>query len=222
MTCPDEYCFVKVPIFQNLKTNDMKDISKMITHQHFDKGEIILFANERKKKLFIVRNGSVKVAHVSTDGREYVARILRKGDFFGDVTLFNDEPQKATIEALEKTEICALDGGELMKILADTPSILFRMLAQLSARLEEAENRFSEAIQKDVSERLATFILKSAVDANSDTFFLKTSKKDLAALLNTSRETLSRRLSTFQKEGYIEITGREIKVINYEKLGKLI
>ena len=222
MSCLDKYCFSKVPIFQNLQASEMQEISRMITRQHYDKGDIILLAGERKKKLFIVRQGSVKVAHISTDGREYIARILEKGDFFGDVTLFNDEPQKATIEALEQTEICSLDGDELMTTLADTPIILFHMLAQLSARLEEAENRFSEVIHKEVGERLAAFILKSAVAANSDTFLLKTSKKDLAALLHTSRETLSRRLSAFQKEQYIEVKGREITIINYEKLGKLL
>lgn len=222
MSCLDKYCFSKVPIFQNLQASEMQEISRMITRQHYDKGDIILLAGERKKKLFIVRQGSVKVAHISTDGREYIARILGNGDFFGDVTLFNDEPQKATIEALEQTEICSLDGDELMTTLADTPIILFHMLAQLSARLEEAENRFSEVIHKEVGERLAAFILKSAVAANSDTFLLKTSKKDLAALLHTSRETLSRRLSAFQKEQYIEVKGREITIINYEKLGKLL
>ncbi|QPR66947.1 Crp/Fnr family transcriptional regulator [Lysinibacillus macroides] len=88
-----------------------------------------------------------------------------------------------------------------MKILAGTPITLFHMLAQLSARLEETENHLSEAISKEVSERLAAFILKSSAIAKSDTFLLTLSKKDLASLLNTIRETLSRRLPTFQKKG---------------------
>lgn len=200
----------------------MEEISRIITRHHFDKGDIILFAGDRKKRLFIVRHGKAKVSHISTDGRECVARVLEKGDFFGDVTLFNDEPQKSTVEALEKTEICSLEGEELMKILAGTPITLFHMLAQLSTRLEEAENRFSETIYTEVSERLAAFILKSAAATNSDTFHLKISKKDLASLLNTSRETLSRRLSAFQKEGYIEMTGKKITITNYEELENLI
>ncbi|WP_341301364.1 Crp/Fnr family transcriptional regulator [Lysinibacillus sp. FSL H8-0500] len=222
MGCQKQYCFSKVPIFQNLKVHEMEKISRIITHHHFDKGEIILFAGDRKKKLFIVRHGRAKVSHISTDGREYVMRILEVGDFFGDVTLFNDEPQKSTVEALEKMEICSLDGKELMKILAGTPITLFHMLAQLSARLEETENHLSEAISKEVSERLAAFILKSANSAKSDTFLLTLSKKDLASLLNTTRETLSRRLSTFQKKGYIEMAGKNIKIINHAALENLL
>lgn len=91
--------------------------------------------------------------------------------------MFNDEPQKSTVEALEKTEICSLDGEELMKILAGTPVTLFHMLAQLSSRLEETENQLSEAVSKEVSERLAAFILKSAATAGSDTFLLTLTKK---------------------------------------------
>ena len=64
-----------------------------------------------------------------------------------------------------------------MKILAGTPITLFHMLAQLSARLEETENHLSEAISKEVSERLAAFILKSATLAKSDTFLLTLTKR---------------------------------------------
>lgn len=222
MVCQKQYCFSKVPIFQNLKGHEMEGISRIITHHHFDKGEIILLAGDRKKKLFIVRHGRAKVSHISADGREYVMRILEAGEFFGDVTLFNDEPQKSTVEALEKTGICSLDGEELMKILAGTPITLFHMLAQLSARLEETENHLSESISKEVSERLAAFILKSATLAKSDTFLLTLTKKDLASLLNTTRETLSRRLSVFQKEGYIEMTGKRIIIKNYDALENLL
>ncbi|WP_338652294.1 Crp/Fnr family transcriptional regulator [Lysinibacillus sp. Y5S-8] len=222
MNCQKQYCFSKVPIFQHLKAHEMEEISHIITHHHFDKGEIILLAGDRKKKLFIVRYGRAKVFHISTDGREYVMRVLEAGEFFGDVTLFNNEPQKSTVEALEKTEICSLDGEELMKILAGTPVTLFHMLAQLSSRLEETENQLSEAVSKEVSERLAAFILKSAATAGSDTFLLTLTKKDLASLLNTTRETLSRRLSAFQKEGYIEMTGKRIIIKNYDALENLL
>ncbi|WP_420910388.1 helix-turn-helix domain-containing protein [Lysinibacillus fusiformis] len=68
----------------------------------------------------------------------------------------------------------------------------------------------SEAVSKEVSERLAAFVLKSAATAGRDTFLLTLTKKDLASLLNTTGETLSRRLSAFQKEGYIEMTGNQI------------
>ncbi len=222
MNCQKQYCFSKVPIFQHLKAHEMEEISHIITHHHFDKGEIILLAGDRKKKLFIVRYGRAKVSHISTDGREYVMRVLEAGEFFGDVTLFNNEPQKSTVEALEKTEICSLDGEELMKILAGTPVTLFHMLAQLSSRLEETENQLSEAVSKEVSERLAAFILKSAATAGSDTFLLTLTKKDLASLLNTTRETLSRRLSAFQKEGYIEMTGKRIIIKKYDALENLL
>ncbi|AVK82374.1 Crp/Fnr family transcriptional regulator [Lysinibacillus sp. B2A1] len=222
MSCQKEYCFSKVPIFQHLKTHEMEKISHIITHQHFDKGNIILLAGDHKKKLFIVRHGRAKVSHISTDGREYVVRVLEKGDFFGDVTLFKDEPQKSTVEALEKTEICSLDGEALMKILAGTPVTLFHMLAQLSTRLEETENHLSEAIYKEVGERLAAFILKSGATAKSDSFLLTMSKKDLASYLNTTRETLSRRLSAFQKEGYIMMTGKKITILNFAALENLL
>ncbi|WP_279381323.1 Crp/Fnr family transcriptional regulator [Lysinibacillus fusiformis] len=58
--------------------------------------------------------------------------------------------------------------------------------------------------------------------AKSDTFLLTLTKKDLASLLNTTRETLSRRLSVFQKEGYIEMTGKRIIIKNYDALENLL
>lgn len=188
----------------------MEQVSKIITPQYYAKQEFILFAGNYEKKLFILREGKAKVSYISKCGREQIIRFIEPGDFFGDETLFKDEPLPYTIEAVEATRICALDGDELKRIVEKNPSTLFKIIEQLITRADDLEERLCQITQMEVEQRLADFIFKqSCVDG-----CVSVHRRDLASLLGTTRETLSRKLSLFQKKGYIYVDGKNIKIVN--------
>lgn len=220
--CNKSYCMSFVPIFQVLNGDEMREISQIITRQSFKKGEPIFLAGDMKKTLFVVHKGKVKITHISEDGREQVIRIMRTGDFFGDLSLFNNTPLTTNAEALEPVEICMLEGEAFKSILRKTPELLLNILAQMSERLERAEFQLSQLSTQDVGQRLAAFILEQAADHDNNAFVLPVNKTDAASLLGTSRETLSRKLSLFQKQGYIQMSGRKVQICNRAALESML
>ncbi|MGN1386435.1 MAG: Crp/Fnr family transcriptional regulator [Bacillus sp. (in: firmicutes)] len=220
--CNKNYCMSFVPIFQVLNRTEMEEISKIISRQTFKKGEPIVLAGEMKKRFFVVHRGKVKITHISEDGREQVIRIMRAGDFFGDLSLFKNTPLTTNAEALETVEICMLEGGPFKEILRKTPDLLLNILEHLSERLEKAEFQLSQMSTQDVGQRLAAFILEQATDSNQDIFELPVNKTDAASLLGTSRETLSRKLSFFQKQGYIKMSGRKVQICDRAALERML
>lgn len=221
MICSSNYCFSHVPIFQNLKRDEMDQITQMIQRQTYQRGQLILMAGESKKMLFIVRSGKVKVVRPLEDGSEQILRLVNPGDFFGDTTLFQTSPLSTTVEAIEETDICIIDGNQLKAFLEKTPTVLFKILEQLTLRLETVEDNLSAICHKEVGSRVAHYLIKQMEVQNKSTFLLSESKKDIASLLGTTRETVSRKLSEFQKRGYIEINRNFITIHQTSALRRL-
>ncbi|WP_019240238.1 MULTISPECIES: Crp/Fnr family transcriptional regulator [Bacillus] len=222
MNCNKHDCLSIVPIFRNVNEEEMKELARIVTHKIFHKGEPIFLAGEHKKNLFVVHTGKVKITHISEDGHEKVIRILQTGDFFGELSLFRNTNIMNNAEALEQTEICLLEGEQFIKIMSHTPNLLIKILQHLSERLEKAEYQLSQISNQDVGQRLASFILKQGECAKDEIFEFPMSKKDIASLLGTTRETLSRKLSSFQKEGYIALSGRRIQICDEKALRELL
>lgn len=96
------------------------------------------------------------------------------------------------------------------------------MLNQLSERLEKAEFQLSRLNTQDVGQRLAAFLPQCSENTEHKTFKLSVNRSDAASMLGTSRETLSRKLSLFQRNGYIALSGREIRICDKEALQELL
>ena len=120
-------------------------------------------------------------------------------------------------EALEKTVVCVINSAELKNLMSKYPAIAFKVLEELSRRLTRAENLIENISLHSVERRLADTLLSMADDKGE--IELKMSRKDLASHLGMSRETLSRKLSSFQEEGYIELIGhRKVKILDEDAL----
>ena len=216
--CGGQYCISVVPIFETLSEVQKQEVSQMITNRSFKKGELIFLAGDVNGNLYVVKTGRVKITQLSENGREQVVRILDVGDFFGEFSLFLNRPLASNAKALEDTEICMLKGSAFQAFLMRTPEVMLAMMRQMSERLENVERLLGDVTGKDVGQRIAAYILQN-VSVDSDyTFLCPLNKSDMASMLGTTRETLGRKLSLFQQQNYIRMSGRKIIVCNYEKL----
>ena len=217
MTCSSTYCFSHVPIFQSLKPEQFEQVSQMITRQVYQKGEYVAMAGDLKKCLFIIRQGRVKIVKPMLDGQEHIVRIGEAGDFFGDTTLFNDMPLTTNIEALEETHICMINGDELKALFEQNPAVLFKMATEMSRRIDVIQENISDICHRDVATRVASFLVKF-----SDSQPITISKKDMASYIGTTRESISRKLSDFQRAGWIKVERNGIYVEELDELNKMV
>jgi CRP/FNR family transcriptional regulator len=192
---------------------EMVEVSLTTTQREYKKGETIYSEGEPSENLYVINNGKVKISKLSEEGKEQIIRILYDGDFMGELSLFTQSPYMNNAEALETTLVCIVNGKKINELIEKYPSVSLKIMKELSSRLEETERLIESIGLGSVEQRVAEVLLKMSDDNN--TVNLSISKRDLAAHIGMSQETLSRKLSNFQEEGWIKQEGqRKIKIIN--------
>ena len=214
-------CIEIVPIFNTLTYDEMMEVAMITNSREYKKGEMIYMAGDKGDKLFVIHKGKVKITRFSDLGKEQVIRLLGPGDFMGELSLFVHEPLTDHAAALEYTTVCIIDGEKLKGLMVKYPTIALKVLEELSARLEKAENLIEHLGIHNVESRIIDILLDLANDKGEIT--LKMSKGDLASHIGMSQETLSRKLSYFQDMGWIKLIGhRRIIILDKEALKTLM
>lgn len=213
-------CLSVVPIFQGLGEAERLDIARAAASRQYRKGEVIYLAGDRSSTLYVLHEGQVKLSRVNASGREQVLRVLGPGDFFGELSLFSSKPHTETAQALCEVSMCALDGGELKKLLEKQPAMAFKILDALSQRLEQADGLLERVSLQPVGQRVAGALMDLSQGRKAVT--LPLSKGDWASQLGMSQETLSRKLAQLAEEGVLALSGqRKIVIRNREALQEL-
>ena len=206
-------CIESVPIFSSITEEELLKITAITTDRTYQKGEMVYLQGDEGGKLYVLHKGRVKITRLGTSGKEQVIRVLGPGAFMGELSLLSPVPVTDNAEALETTTMCMIDGKELKGLMLENPSIALKIIEELSRRLESVEELVEDINLLSVEQRLAQVLLKLAGDG--DEIVLKMRKSDLASQIGMSQETLSRKLSSFQEQGLIELEGqRKIRLLD--------
>ncbi|MNO89313.1 cAMP receptor protein [compost metagenome] len=217
-------CINKVPILDVLSPSEKTEVMHGSISKQYKKGEVIFSPGHSSANLWIVHKGSVKISRYSSSGKEQITRILGPGDFTGELSLFSRTILHSTAEALEPTEICLIEGKVINDMMLRTPQIAISFLEKYTERIEMVEDQLEQLTLYDVEQRIANVLLEMIQDPKNNDIqnnhlTLPVSKKDLAVMIGTSQETLSRKLSFFQEQGWIKLIGqRQITILDQESL----
>lgn len=212
-------CVSIVPIFNHLEDDEMNSIVKSAIHLNLKKNEILYRAGDHSNSLYIVHKGKVRVYRLSENGREQLIRILNPGEFTGELALFRESVHEVYAEAMEQTEICSIQRGDLQQILQQHPTISLKILNEFSKRLDNTEHLMTSFATENVETRIALYLVQQAEDSELDNIVLPMSRKDLASYLGTTPETISRKLAKFEDEGWIhQKDHRSIEILDIKSL----
>lgn len=193
------------------------EIASIIREKTYKKGELIYMAGDKGEKLYVIHTGRVKINRFTKSGKEQVIRVLGTGEFMGELSLFSPVNRRDNAEALEDTSMCIIDGEKLKGIMKKYPEISFKIIEEISKRLERAEELIENISLSSVEKRIAQTLLNMAGEESK--INLKMRKGDLASQIGMSQETLSRKLSAFQELGIISLVGhRGIIIENKDAL----
>ena len=200
-----------MPIFQNLTSEEKQEVAQITSQKSVEKGELIYSMGDEVDSLFVIHSGLVKIYRLSDTGKEQVLRLVKPGDFLGELTLFSHSPMGHYAEALEPCSMCIIEGSQLKALMGKYPTIAFKVLEELSQRLEKTEQLLEDISLHSVERRLAQVLLDLSAGGNE--IDLEMSKRDLASQMGMSGETLSRKLSSFEAQGLIEQIGQRRMII---------
>jgi CRP/FNR family transcriptional regulator len=204
-------CIEHVPIFASLSHEEKMEIVEIASSRSFKKGETIYRAGDEGGTLFVLYTGRAKLFRLNASGKEQVLRLIESGEFIGELSLFSYLPLTDNAQALEATTMCVLQGERLKELMAKYPSIAFKVMDELSRRLEKAENRIEDISLSSVTKRIAGALLE--LSEGKQEILLPMTKGDLASQLGMTQETLSRKLAALQEEGLIRLKGHRTIII---------
>ncbi len=208
-------------LFKGLPTQEIDEIMAIVVEKKYQRGANIFFEGDAGSGFYMVSEGRVKIFKMSLNGKEHILHIFGEGEPFGEVPVFHDQPFPATAEALVKSTVLFFPRERFVQLVIKTPSIALNMLAVLSMRLRRFASQIESLSLKEVPARLAGYLLYLLEEqGREDSVDLEISKGQLASLLGTIPETLSRIFAKMNEEGLIEVVGRRIHILDRQGLEK--
>jgi CRP-like cAMP-binding protein len=211
-----------IPLFSGLAEEQVQELAAIVLEQTFGRGQTIFMEGDEGSGFYVVKTGKVKIFKLSPDGKEQILHIFGPGEPFAEVPVFAGQRFPANAEALEDSRLFFFPRAGFLDLIRRHPSLALNMLAVLSRRLRQLAGLVEDLSLKEVPARLAAYILyQSERQQGVPEFELDIAKGQLASLLGTIPETLSRILAKMVKEGFIESTGPRIKILGKAGLQEL-
>ncbi len=205
-----------VSLFADLEPAALASLERAAELRDFPVGAVIVSQEEPGESLFVLARGRVKVVLYGESGREVILSIFKQpGDFFGEMALLDDEPRSATVIAAERSRLLVLSRAAFQEHIAAHPRTALRVLTELSRRLRRADEVIGNLALLDVYGRLAGKLRELAAsdgEEREDGILIRQrpTQAEIAAMIGTSRETVSRALSELARRGFLEMSGKKL------------
>lgn len=210
------------PIFRGLSREELGRIAGGTTQVFAERGEILFRRGDACTGFHLVAYGQVKLAVASTDGTEKVIEILGPGRTFGEAVMFLDKPYFVTATALADTLMLHVARDTLFAEIEREPQLARRMLAGLSMRLHMLVKDVEAMTLHSATQRVIGYLMRLAEEGGAGTATLPAQKSLIASRLNLTPEYFSRILHDLAAEKLVRVEGREISILDAERLGNYL
>lgn len=211
-------------IFSILDNDQLLELNANKACTFFKKGQFIFSENALPLGLYCINSGKIKLSTIGMDGKEQILRLVKGGDILGYRSLLANDRYHCNAVALEDCSVCIVDKSYFMQLAITNQKLCMALFKKISDDLKTAEEHIVSLSQKNVRERVAEALLflkaTYGFEADGQTINVQLSREELADFVGTSTESTIRLLSEFNNSKIIELSGKKIKITNYDKLAK--
>lgn len=210
------------PLFGGLTEAQLAQLGSIAQDKEFKRNQPIFWEGDSGVGFYVVVEGKVKIYKSSSEGKEQILHIYGPGHPFGEVPVFAGNCFPANAMALEKSRLLFFPRQDFIDLISAHPSLALNMLAILSMRLRQFTVQVENLSLKEVPARLAAYLIFLCEEQeHPKRVTLPISKGQLASLLGTIPETLSRIFNKMTKQGLIEVNANEITLIDRDGIEDL-
>jgi CRP/FNR family cyclic AMP-dependent transcriptional regulator len=217
----------RVPLFRDFADEELASIAETITGRSYGKHDFVVREGDPGSTFFFLVKGSVSVCRIMQDGREMILAILKEGDFFGEMAMFDSSLRSASIKTLTDVEVGAIRYADFLVLLDANPRIGRSLVIALSERLRAANALIAATTQQDIRARLASLLLNLSaqfgepVDGGTR-ISLRLTNQEMANMIATTRETVNRTLNRFWDEKLVDMRTAHVIVTDIDRLRALV
>lgn len=207
-----------------LKTlNQLKNyVSDLEEEYSFNAGEMIYHETDNSNFIYLIKKGIVKTYKIDEQGKELITELRKEDDLFGFTSFSNNIPHQEFAAAIEETIVLRISNKELKDILQKNHELTLELFDYLNDNVSEIKEHLLEMAYSSVRKKTATTILHFTEKIKkTPNICVQILRSDLASIAGIATETFIRTLSEFKREGLIDVDGRNIKILNLEKLKKI-
>jgi CRP/FNR family transcriptional regulator, cyclic AMP receptor protein len=213
----------KLTFFSDLQEQDLEKIANISKERNYKKNMIIFMEDEPGEAFYYIRSGKVKIYRTYEDGREHIIHIFGEGDVFGEATLFNNICYPASASIYEDASIGIIKNADLEKLVKENSELSLKIIKLFAKKLIFAQNKIKDLTFNDVFSRTASQLIKlskeyGVVTEKGTAIKMQLSRQELAEMVGTTRETVSRVISKFKKEKSITENNDNLMILSFEKL----
>jgi CRP/FNR family cyclic AMP-dependent transcriptional regulator len=202
------------------ETTGIQSLDKFLEHchkRHYPTKSTIIYADDKPDVLYFILDGSVSVLIEDSDGREIVLAYLNKGDFFGEMGLFDEQHSRsAWVRSRTSCEVAEISYTKFRQVAQDHSDIVFTMASQMAARLRITSRKVSDLAFMDVSGRVARTLLDLCKQPDAmthpDGMQIRITRQEIGKIVGCSREMVGRVLKSMEEQGLISVKGKTIVV----------
>ena len=201
------------------KNLSLKYFSENYNEQYYKPKELLFREGEYGHYLYLVNHGRVKTYKINEEGKEFIMGIYKPGDFFGYKPLLEDRSYNEFAEAMEKCELYKIPKDDFLSLLHKNREVTKKFIKMISKNLSEKEEELLQLAYSSVRKRVASKLKEIIVDTSEN--YTSISRTNLANMIGTAKETLTRTLTEFKEEKIIDTEGSKITILDMEKLNRL-
>jgi CRP-like cAMP-binding protein len=200
-----------IPILSGISNDALDSVASLLIERRFPKFKTIVEEGELGDYMYIIVQGRVKVTKLSGDGREKILEFLAAGDFFGEMSLFDEAPRSASVETLSEVRALALGRTDFLGLLSRSPDLALSVIRELTRRLRQVDEQASSLSFQRVKDRTMGLLVRLAKEESGSEGRRKTpviTHQQIADMIGTSRETVTRAVKGLKEDGWLEQEGK--------------
>ncbi len=212
-----------IPLLAHLTADEMAKVKAELRIRRYARREVVLQKGAGGDSLLFLLSGQMQVIDVTEDGRAIGLRMLSRGDFFGELAIINNSTRSASVVALSEALAASLPSATALHLFTHSPSVASQMLRNLAQKVQrDSEFRALLSIN-NTSKRIFNFLMlmQQKTPGKQDSVENLLTHQDIANMISTSRETVTRTLLTLAQQRIIQKDAHRLIIVNPEALQKL-
>lgn len=200
---------------ETLDEASLHELSNISFTRKFPKNSIIITEGDQSDTFFVVLSGRVKVFLMNDDGKEVILNFHGQNEYFGEIAMLDDQPRSASVMAIEPSQFAIISKAEFWNCIKQNPDIALRLINKLSLRLRELTEIVKDMALMDVYGRLEKLLSSMSEPVENSTERLikqPLTQQDLANIIGSSREMVTRIMKDMVSGGYIESKNKQIRI----------
>ncbi|MBU2574215.1 MAG: Crp/Fnr family transcriptional regulator [Elusimicrobia bacterium] len=208
----------KVLFFKGLTLKEIRQILAIAHIKRYKAGELIFMKEDIGNHFFIVKSGRIKIfTSIGTEKRKTFA-FLKKGDFFGEMSLLGGKVRSASALAVDEAELLVISKNNFKRLILENPDFTLKLLHTLVDRLNKSNKEVESMLFHNILGRLADTIIELTKDKHTSPLKMALDQNELAEYMGTTRVPVCRAINTLKKSGVIDYKRGELIVLNIKKL----